>query len=148
MPNAARYNHCSPAGHTPVGDVTERHERRRLSFPLDADEPQLGDAHRPAAADDFDLGVLAGGERVAEFDADQVACASTKELFGGGIGETNAARLADDDHAVRQPLNNLPEDRCRRRGAAVVLPALAPGRHLVALWQVARHLAVVHQPAA
>ena len=90
-----------------VGDVAERHQFRRLAFPLGVDHPQFRIHHFSAPSpDDLHLRRLARRQRRAERRADERIRRLGEETPGGGVGEANDAAAIDDHDAVRQAVDD------------------------------------------
>ena len=83
-----------------VGDVTQRGEQGRLTFPIEALHAgfDVSQAVLPAHAK---LGDLVGGKWVTKRAVHQRLDRAPEDGGGGGVGELNQAVSVDDDQAVR-----------------------------------------------
>ena len=98
----------------PIGDVAQADEPRGLVLPPRLDDSQLGECRRVAAPRDLDLGLVRGGERIAERLADELGGSAAKQPFGRGVDEADQPLVAHDDDAVRELVDDLSHHVLRR----------------------------------
>src|SRR5260221_4563456 len=86
-----------------IGNVPQRDERNRLTFPFRFHNAKLGKNDiRPGALDDIDLRRLANNERETELSSKQVGGSAAEQALRGRVGKADISGLVDDYDSILQ----------------------------------------------